>query len=116
MSRDIRLLFSLRQGSCDVTGVVDEKLRDRTERAVLQGDDADRHAGHWQCDRQDLELRTRGGKPQCGSRNNRKKEPARQETGPDLGRNGDHCHARIIEPAGTKGFYCDRSDHACWRW
>jgi hypothetical protein len=25
-------LFSLRQGSCNVTGVVDEKLRDRTKR------------------------------------------------------------------------------------
>ena len=37
-------------------GIVDEKLDDRAERAILQGDNSIWHAGVLQLDRQDLDL------------------------------------------------------------
>jgi hypothetical protein len=44
------------------------------------------------------------------------KESARSpETDPHLRGTGDHSHARIIEPAGAKGFHCDRCNLA-FRW
>jgi hypothetical protein len=42
-----RLLFFLRQRLGDLAGMLDEKLRDRAERTVLQGDDSVWHWGHW---------------------------------------------------------------------
>jgi len=63
-------------GSLRRHGLVDEKSSRPTERwRFLQGDDADRHAGHWQWDRQDLSSSTRGGKPQWRKPEHRKKEP-----------------------------------------
>ena len=56
-----------------------------------------------------------GRKSQCGSRENRDKAPGRQETNPHLGGIGDHGRAGIVEPAGAKGFHCDRPNHASRR-
>src|SRR5882762_2266098 len=94
--------LSLRQRLRDFAGVLDEKPRGGAERAVLKGEDSVWHAGDWQFDGQDLELRVLGGKSQYGSRENREKAPGRQETDPHLAGTGDHSHARIIEPAGAK--------------
>ena len=44
------------------------------------------------------------------SRENREKAPGRQQTHPHLGGDGEHGRARIVEPAGAKGFHCDRPD------
>ena len=41
-----RLSFSPCQGLCDFACAVDEKLRERAERAILQGDDSVRQASH----------------------------------------------------------------------
>ena len=112
----LAVLFSLRQLLCDLAGVLDKKLRDGVERAVFQGDDSNWHAGHGQFNGQDLQLRTPGGKFQCGGRGNRKKPPGRQETNPHVGGIGNHSRARIVEPAGTKGFYCDRPRHGVRLW
>src|SRR5262249_41536607 len=100
------LALSLRQRLCDFAGMLDEKPRDRAERAVLQGDDTDRHGGNWQFDRQDLELRPPGRESQCGRGKNRKKTPARQEAHSHVGRNGENRRRRIIEPAAPEGFHC----------
>jgi hypothetical protein len=62
-------------------GVLDEKLRDWVEHAVLQGVSPDRRAWNWEINRQGLDLRILRGKSQDGSRENRKKAPGRQETG-----------------------------------
>src|SRR5712691_772310 len=48
--------LSLHQWLGDFVGVLDEKLRDRAQRAVFQGDDTNWHAGHGQFNRQDLQL------------------------------------------------------------
>jgi hypothetical protein len=48
--------FPLGQRLSDTTRVLDEKLCDRTERAVLEADDSDGHGRKAQFDRQDLEL------------------------------------------------------------
>jgi len=45
---------TFRQQFRDLAGAVDEKLCNGTERAVLQGDDADWHVRQWQVDGQDL--------------------------------------------------------------
>src|SRR5207249_2528918 len=97
-------------------GPVDEKSRDGAERTILQGDDAVWPAGHWQFNGQNLELRAPGEKLQCGSRKNCHKTAGRQETNPHMRRIGDYSHARIIEPAGAKGFLYDRPNHAFPRW
>src|SRR5260221_6443613 len=52
-----RLLFSLRKRFSDFTDMLDEKLSDRAERAILQGDDSIWNAGHRQFNGQNLQLR-----------------------------------------------------------
>ena len=66
--------------------------------------------------REDLELRARGGKFQCGSRENREEASGRQQTHPYVWGNGDHRRARIIKSAGTKGLHHDRPNHGFRRW
>ena len=56
-SRKRQLPLVLRQRFCDLTRGVDEKLRGRAQRAVLQGDDSDLNARQGQVDGQDLQLR-----------------------------------------------------------
>ena len=51
-----RLPFPLRQRFGDFAGVFDEQPRDRAERAVLQRNEPDCHAGSWQFNGQDLDL------------------------------------------------------------
>ena len=76
--RNGRLPFSLRQRPCNFAGAVDEKLRDRAERAVLQSDDPDWHAAYRQFEGQLVDLRAPGRKSQRGSRDNRHKTPCRR--------------------------------------
>ena len=64
--------------SRDLERVLDDKLRDRAKRAVLQSDDPDWHAAYRQFEGQLLDFRTPSGKSQCGSRDNRKKTPCRR--------------------------------------
>jgi len=52
-----RLSFSLCQRLRNFAGRVDKKLRNRAERAVLQGDDSNRQGCDRQVNRQDLDLR-----------------------------------------------------------
>src|SRR5438876_813504 len=60
------LPFLLRQRLCDFARMLKEKLRDGTERAVLQGEDSDRHEGNRQFNGQDFELRAPGKERQSG--------------------------------------------------
>ena len=55
----------------NLTGVLDEEPCDGAERTILQGEDSDRHWGHWQLNRQNLDLSAPGWKSQCGSREHR---------------------------------------------
>src|SRR5262245_37419608 len=57
-------LFSIRQGLGDFTRVVDEELRDRTEGAILEGDDAGGRPRNWQLDRQHLQAHAWRGEAQ----------------------------------------------------
>ena len=96
-----RLLFSLRQRLRDFAGAVDEKPRDGAERAALQGDDSDWHAGHWQFNGQDLQFRVLGGKlsmrkPEISSESAR--SPADSSAREVI---GDDSRAGIIKPAGV---------------
>jgi len=52
----LHLPLSFDRRPCDFTGVLDEKLGDRAERAILQGDDSIWNAGHRQFNGQDLQL------------------------------------------------------------
>jgi hypothetical protein len=52
-----RLLFSLRKRFSDFTDMLDEKLSDRAERAILQRDDSIWNAGHRQFNGQNLQVR-----------------------------------------------------------
>src|SRR5262245_24208803 len=56
----------LRQRRRYFAGGVDEKLRNRAQRAILQGNDSGWKAGRWQLNGQDGEFGSLGGKPQCG--------------------------------------------------
>ena len=107
---------SLRQRLGDFVGVLDEKLRDRAERTVFQGDDSDWHVGHRQLNRQDLQLRAPGAKFKCGGRK-RQKTPGRQQAYPYLGGIGDQRRARVVEPAGAKRFHrgCPRRAFRPWQ-
>src|SRR5215470_10834332 len=109
-----RLLFSLRQGLCDLAGGLGEKLRDWAERAVLQGNNSDWHAGMLQFNGQNLDVRTLG-KTQYRTRNNRKKAPGRQKTNPHRGVSGENSRARIVESTGAKGFQINRPERAVRR-
>src|SRR5947207_9333748 len=96
-------------------GVLDEKPRDRAQRAVLQGHDSDRYASHWQLDGQHREFRVLG-KPQRGNLENRQKAASHQEADPRLSGIGDDRRAGIIEPDGAKGFRREWPDCPALPW
>ncbi len=64
-NRTFRLLFSLCQWLSNFVGAVDEKLRGRTERPVLQGGNSDR-SDHRQFDRTRLGFSTSRGRDSRG--------------------------------------------------
>ena len=111
----VRLPFSLRQRLGDLAGVFDEKLRDWAERAVLQGNNSDWHAGMLQFNGQNLDVRTLG-KTQYRTRDNRNKAPGRQKTNPHRGVSGENSRARIVESTGAKGFQINRPERVFRRW
>src|SRR5215475_15715405 len=88
--------------------MLDEQPRNRAERAVLQGDDADWHSGRRECDVQDLELSAPGGKTQYTSRESCEEASGRDETDTNLGGCGDHGRAWIIKSAGAKDVAINR--------
>jgi hypothetical protein len=95
--------------------VLDEKLRDWAERAMLQGNNSDWHAGMLQFNGQNLDVRTLG-KTQYRTRDNRKKAPGRQQTDPHLGVSRENSRARIVESTGAKGFQKNRPERALISW
>ena len=107
--------FFLRQRLRDVAGVLDEKLRDRAERAVLQGDDSDRHAGIGSLTGKTL-ISGPGGKSQTEVGKIVRKRPVATRLIRTSGERSDHSHARIVETAGAKDVHCDRPNHAFRRW
>src|SRR5215813_924034 len=75
----IWLLLSLRQWLRDLANAIDEKLRHRAERAVLERHDANRQMPARQFDGQHLEQRALRTKVQDGARNHGEKAPSCQQ-------------------------------------
>src|SRR5262245_10558493 len=111
-----RLGSSLRQRPRDLTCTFDEELGGRTERTVLEREDSNLHVRQWQVDGQDLEFYARGGEPQCGRREDRKKAPGREQTHPHVGGHGEDRGPGVFEPALAKGRHCERPSRIVgWR-
>ena len=89
---------------------VDEKPHDGTERAVLQGDDADLHAIKWKLDGQDFDLLAPSRKPQCESGEDREVVPPSS-----AGWSAPRWEGRIRPGATPKSAAVGQTLHICTR-